>query len=161
MQIVQKGPLHGYALALAIEEKFCWKPNQTAVYNSLKSMESENKVTVEEKIEQGRVQKIYSITEQGREFFDETQRKMKKHMMENFSRFFSFMQIVGDIENSEESEAFQQRIQTFFDNMKDISSLTLLLLRKAPKETLAVIEATLTSLNTIAAKNKIQIPDDE
>ncbi|NPE07945.1 MAG: PadR family transcriptional regulator [Asgard group archaeon] len=48
MQILREGPLHGYALSNCIEEKFGWKPSQTAIYNSLKSMENENLVTSEE-----------------------------------------------------------------------------------------------------------------
>ena len=32
MQIVHKGPSHGYALGADIEEKFGWKPSQTAIY---------------------------------------------------------------------------------------------------------------------------------
>ncbi len=161
MQIVMKGPLHGYALASSIEEKFGWKPSQTAVYNSLKSMESNDMVTFEERIESGRAQKIYSITQKGRQFFEETQQQMKKHMTKNFSQFFSFMQMVGDIEKSEESEAFQQRIQTTLEKLKSISCMTLLLLREASKETQAIIENTLSSLNKIAAKFNIQIPEEE
>ena len=161
MQIVMEGPLHGYALSSSIEEKFGWKPSQTAVYNSLKSMESNDMVTFEERIESGRAQKIYSITEKGRQFFEETHQQMKKHMMKNFSQFFSFMQMVGDLENSEESEVFQDRIQTTLENVKSISCMTLLLLRAAPKETQAIIENTLSSLNKIAAEFNIQIPEKE
>jgi len=161
MQIVRDGPLHGYALASLIEEKFGWKPSQTAVYNSLKSMESENKVTSEERIEKGRAQKIYSITEQGRQVFEATQRRMKEHMMKNFSQFFSFVQMVGDIENLEESEAFQKRVQSILENMREISRITLLLLKEAPEETQTIIEDTLASLNKIAAKFDIQSQEEE
>jgi DNA-binding PadR family transcriptional regulator len=161
MQIVKEGPLHGYALASLIEEKFCWKPSQTAVYNSLKSMESENMVTAEERIEKGRAQKIYSITEQGRQVFEETQRKMKEHMMKNFSQFFSFVQMIGDIENLEESEAFQKRVQSTLENMKEISRITLLLLREAPAETQTIVEETLTSLKKTALKFNIQLQEEE
>jgi len=161
MQIVKDGPLHGYALASLIEEKFCWKPSQTAVYNSLKSMESEKLVTVEERIEKGRVQKIYSITKEGRKVFEETHRKLRKQMMKNFSQFFSYVQMLGDIENLEESKAFQKRIQTTLENMKDISRLTLFLLREAPEETEKIIENTLASLRKIALKYDIQLQVEE
>lgn len=161
MQIVREGPLHGYALTSLIDEKFGWKPSQTAVYNSLKSMENENLVTVKEKIEKGRTQKIYSITEQGQQFFEETQQCMKKHMMKNLFQFFSFVQMVGEIDNLEESEAFQQCIKSIMENMQSISRMLLLLIREAPKETQAVIENTLTSLRKIATKFDIQFLEEE
>lgn len=161
MQIAKDGPLHGYALASSIEEKFGWKPSQTAVYNSLKSMESDNLVTSEERIENGRVQKIYSITEKGRLFSEDTRENMKKHMMKSFSQFVSFMQMVDEIENSEESEIFQQKIHTTFVTMRRISSLIPLLLRQTPNETQTVIEKTLSSLSKIAAKLNIQVPEEE
>jgi len=156
MQIVKEGPLHGYALASSIEEKFCWKPSQTAVYNALKSMESKNVVTVEERIESGRVQRIYSITEKGRMTFEDSHKRMKEHMMKNFSQFFSFVQMVDDIENLEESEAFQQKIHSIFVDLRSISRMTLLLLKEAPKETQEVIATTLSSMKKIATKYDIQ-----
>ncbi len=161
MQIVIEGPQHGYALALSIEEDFGWKPSQTAVYNSLKSMESEELVMVEEKIESGRVQRIYSVTKKGREVFRETGRRMREHMIRNMSHFYSFMQKVGSIENLEESEALQRKIHAMFGNLRRISHLTLMLQREAPKETQEVIENTLTSLEKIAKKFDIECPDME
>lgn len=161
MQIVSEGPLHGYALTSTIEEKFGWKPSQTAVYNSLKSMENEKMVVAEERIEKGRAQKIYSITDQGQQFFDETQHMIKEHMMENFSQFFSFVQMVGEIENLEESKTIQQSIQSIFENMKKISHLTMLLVKDAPKEIQAIIKDTYTSLKNIAEKFNVQFKEEE
>ncbi len=160
MEIVRKGPSHGYALANEIEEQFGWTPSQTAIYNSLKSMESSGWVSSEERIESGRVQKIYSITKEGEEHFEETHQIMKKQMMKNFRRFFSFMQMVGDIESSEESKAFQNRIHNALEKMKNISYLTLALLKEAPKETETAIEEYLTTLIKIAEKNSIELPDE-
>ncbi len=160
MQIELKGPSHGYALAAAIEEKFGWKPSQTAIYNSLKSMESDGMVTFEERIESGRVQKIYSITKKGKKLFEETQQHMKKHMMKGFTRFFSFMKMFSDIESSEESAAFQQRIHESLENMKSLSFLALILLREAPKEAEKIIEEFLISLKKLAEEKKIVLPDN-
>jgi len=159
MQIVLDGPQHGYAITSAIEEKFCWKPSQTAVYNSLKSMESESFVTVEEKIEKGRVQRIYSITELGQQYFESIQQKMRNHMMKFFSQFFSFIQAVGDIELMEESEDFQEIVQTTLENVGQISQFVLLLLRQAPKETQTTIENTLSTLKEIATKHNISFQE--
>ncbi|MBN1330570.1 MAG: PadR family transcriptional regulator [Candidatus Heimdallarchaeota archaeon] len=161
MQIVSEGPLHGYAITALLEERFDWKPSQTAVYNSLKSMESENLVRAEEKIEKGRVQKIYSITDYGKEFFNETQQKIRKHMSENFSQFFSLVQMVGEITNSEESAVMQASIQAIIENMRKTSRIILLLVRVAPKETQKILEDTLLSLSKLAASLDIQILGDD
>ena len=161
MGIMKDGPLHGYALASLIEEKFGWKPSQTAVYNSLKSMENEKMVTSEERIEKGRVQKIYTITDKGRLVFDETHQQMREHMNKNFSQFFSFMQMVGDTEYSEVSDAYQQRVKSILNNMKSIFKITLMLLHEAPKDTQEIIENTLASLRKIAKRKGIELQEEE
>ena len=161
MQIAIEGPMHGYALAALIEEDFGWKPSQTAVYNSLKSMESEELVKSEEKIESGRAQRVYSITKKGREIFKENRKRMRDHMMKNMTQFYSFMQKVGEVVTLEESELLQKRIHTIMGNLRKISHLTLMLQREAPKETQEIIEKTLLSLEKIAKKFDIECPDVE
>lgn len=161
MHLATEGPLHGYALTSSIEEKLGWKPSQTAVYNSLKSMESENWVTVEENVEKGRVQRIYSITEQGFEIFNETKQIMRNHMVTNLSQFFSFVQMVSDITNKEESEALQQNLQVIIESMQGVSRLVFLLVREAPEEAKEVIENAFASLKKIAKKYNIQMMDEE
>lgn len=161
MQIVFEGPQHGYALASSIENDFGWKPSQTAIYNSLKSMESEELVKAEEKIESGRVQRIYSITKKGREVFKERGKRMREHMMKNMSQFYSFMQKVGDVVTMEESESYQKRIHTILENLRRISHLTLMLQREVPKETQEIIENTLASLKKIAKKQDIDYSEIE
>lgn len=161
MQLVIEGPLHGYALMASIEDKFGWKPSQTAIYNSLKSMENENLVSVEERIEKGRAQKIYSLTEKGRMFCEETHNKMKEHMTRDFSQLLSLVQMVSDIENIDESKKFQLQIQSILENMKQIPHLAILLLRKAPKETQTVIENTISALKKLAIKYDVQFLDEK
>ena len=102
--------MHGYALTSSIEEKYGWKPSQTAVYNSLRSLESEKMVSIEERIEKGRAQKVYSITKRGRQSFEETRKEMKNHIMKKFTQFLSFAQMMGDTENLEESEILKLQL---------------------------------------------------
>ncbi|MHA1155170.1 MAG: PadR family transcriptional regulator [Candidatus Heimdallarchaeota archaeon] len=161
MQIVLEGPMHGYALTSSIEEKYGWKPSQTAVYNSLRSLESEKMVSIEERIEKGRAQKVYSITKRGRQSFEETRKVMKKHMMKNFSQFLSFAQMVGDIENLEESEIFQKRLCAISENMRRIQLLIMMLAKEAPTETETLIENTLTSLKNLAKEFDIKYQEEE
>lgn len=160
MQIVTKGPAHGYALANDIEERVGWVPSQTAIYNSLKAMESEGIVTSEERIESGRVQKIYSATKKGKELFKETHQNMKRMIMKNFRRFFSLMEMIGDIESSEESKVSQKRIHSTLEEIKRIPFLTLTLLKEAPEETVEVVEEYLNTLMKIAEKKKIKLPEE-
>lgn len=157
MHLVKEGPQHGYALTSSIEENIGWKPSQTAVYNSLKSMENENIVSVEERIESGRVQKIYSITNEGKKQIEKIKERMKKQMRNNLSRIFAIAQIVGDIENIEESKALQTSIQNSFENMKEIAEITFLLLPEEPKETQKILENTIVSLKSIAKKHEIEL----
>ncbi|MHA1243197.1 MAG: PadR family transcriptional regulator [Candidatus Heimdallarchaeota archaeon] len=161
MQIVSEGPLHGYALTALIEEKMGWKPSQTAVYNSLKSMEQENLVTSEEKIEKGRVQKIYSITTKGQQMFNETHKKMRDNMAKNFSQFVSFAQMVSEIDDPEKSEAIHNSIQTIRESMCGIPQLITPLLREAPQEVQKVMEDLIASLKIIAKKHNIKIEEEE
>ena len=160
MCIIRKGSLHGYALTALIEEKMGWKPSQTAVYNSLKSMEQEKLVTSEEKIEKGRVQKIYSITSKGQQVFEETHKQMRERMSKNFSQFLSFAQMVSEIEDSEDSEIMQS-IQSVRESMESILQLLSSLFREAPQETQMVLEDTLVSLRKIAKKYNIQNEEEE
>ncbi|MBD3193279.1 MAG: hypothetical protein GF308_21775 [Candidatus Heimdallarchaeota archaeon] len=155
-QIVKEGPLHGYALATLFEEKFDWSPSQTAIYNSLKSMENDDLVSVEERIEKGRVQKVYSITKKGKQVFEETHKKMKRSMRKSFSQFLSFVQMIGEIENREESETLKQTLQSILKNMTKISDLVFLVVREAPKETQIIIENAFISLEKLANKYNIQ-----
>ncbi|RLI70834.1 MAG: hypothetical protein DRP02_06680 [Candidatus Gerdarchaeota archaeon] len=156
MQIVLKGPQHGYALAALIEEKFNWRPSQTAIYNSLKSMEKAGLVSSEERIESGRVQKIYSITEEGRHVFNEHQEAIRNRILKNFSQFLSFIQMAGEVGNLEESRALQLQIQAILRDMARISRLTFLLLHKKPEKTGMIIQKTLESLEKLAKENNVQ-----
>lgn len=159
-QIVKEGPLHGYALATLFEEKFDWSPSQTAIYNSLKSMENENLVSVEERIEKGRVQKVYSITKKGKQVFEETRQRMKRSMRKSFTQFLSFVQMIGEMENREESEALQQTLQSILKNLTNISDLVFLVVREAPKETQTIIENAFASLEKLANKYNIQTSEE-
>ncbi|NHJ04581.1 MAG: PadR family transcriptional regulator [Candidatus Heimdallarchaeota archaeon] len=161
VHLVMEGPLHGYGLASSIEVKMGWKPSQTSIYNSLKSMESENLVTVEENIEKGRVQRIYSITDKGREVYNETKEMMRKHMVNNLSQFFSFVQMLSEMANKEESEIIQQYLQTIIESMQGINRLVFLLVREAPEEVNELLKSTFTSLIRIAKKHDIQVKDEE
>ena len=157
--LVRRGPIHGYAISAIMEEKSGWKPSQTAIYNSLKSMENENLIVAEERIEKGRAQKIYSLTDKGQKHYEQTHQIMRKQMMKNFTQFFSLAQMISEIDNEEESETLQDSIQSIIDNMQESVQLLPLVIREAPKETKAVIENTIQSLRKIAVKYNIELEE--
>jgi DNA-binding PadR family transcriptional regulator len=161
LQLVKEGPLHGYGLTSCMEEKFGWKPSQTAVYNSLKDMENRDLVTVEERIEKGRVQKIYTITEQGQEFANKAHKTMRDRMRNNFSQIIAISQMVSEVENAEESESLQIKLNSILENLGKISFMLLPLVREAPNETESIIEKTYISLKKIASKYNIQLNEEE
>ncbi len=161
MQLEIDGPLHGYALASAFEAKFGWKPSQTAIYNSLKSLEQDELVSVEEKIDSGRVQKIYTITKKGRSTQEEVHQHMKERMMKNFAQVFSFMQMLIDSESSEETKTYQDTIQSVFQNFQSISRLTFMVLKEDPAKTQVIIEKTLKSLKKLATELDIDFQEEE
>lgn len=155
--IVRKGPQYGYALTSTFEEKSGWKPSQTAIYNSLKSMENDRLVDVEERIEKGRAQKIYSATKKGRQYFDTIHQNMRQFMMESFSQFFSFVQMISEIDNVEESEIYQQSAKSIISSLKTIFQILPLISRDAPNETKNVLENAKESLRKIALANEIEL----
>ena len=161
MQLEIEGPLHGYGLATTFEEKFSWKPSQTAIYNSLKAMEQENLVEYEEKIESGRVQKIYAITKKGKDCINETHKLMKENMIKNFVRMSSVMQMLVDSGQTKEAESIQKAVHEVFKSFREISLLTIKLIQKEPETTQRIIAQTLDSLKKIASDYNIEFKEDE
>ena len=82
-------------------------------------------------------------------------------MMKNFAQFLSFAQMVGDIENIEESEIFQKRICAITEKMRSIQLMIMLLAKEAPTETETIIENTLKSLKDLAKKFDIKFQEEE
>lgn len=157
IQLAKKGEAHGYALASWLEEEFGWNPSLTSIYNALKSMYNKNFVTYEERIESSRVQKIYSITDQGRAFLEEKQRQFKTKFKKKMAQFFSLLETVDNLEDicSEKSSEAKQSI---FSTLRQISQL-LMLITNNPRIDFKTIEKiltnTLSALKEIAEENNI------
>jgi len=157
---IKLGPLHGYALASVIEEKFGWKPSQTTIYNTLKTLESQNAVTVEERIESGRAQKIYSITDEGKILLSQTKKTLVSSMGNRLSQFLTIMQDFTDVDCSEKSSPKKsQQYKEIFDD--EIPLLTFKLLHVAPEETHKILADVFVSLKRLADKYKVTIDRPE
>ena len=159
LQLDLDGDLHGYALAASIEQKYNWKPSQTAIYNTLKQLEGENAVSVEEKIETGRVQKVYSITDKGNKLLTTEKDKIQTQMLKRLSHMVLFMQNLSDTEDLQELEKVQMSMKSILGDLAQISHLTFSLIKIRPKDVRKIIQNTITSLNHLATDNKININD--
>ena len=156
IQLAKEGSLHGYALASLIEETFGWKPSLTSIYNALKKMESRELVTFEEKIENSRVQKIYSITEQGRRLLEEKQRRFKEKLKKSLSHFFSLLEALDNIPCTLEKK--QNSVKNVFTILRQISLFTILILNTPQAdfgEVEKILTTSLTALQKLAEDNKV------
>src|SRR5271157_4537463 len=94
----ERGAMHGYAIAAELEQ-LGWKSSQTAVYNVLRALEAEEAVALEEKKENGRWQKIYSITPAGKTKMLEGQKHMRDEMLRLASMVINMLQGIGGNED--------------------------------------------------------------
>ena len=156
-QIENRGSLHGYGLTSSIEEEFDWKPSQTAIYNALKSLEKDEKVSSEEKIENGRVQKIYSITKKGQSLIEKTKEKIKGEMVRKFIHLFSFMVNFSEADSQQDSKDIQSIFKKTLKDVKEIQLVFFQIIKIAPKETNKAISEALISLKEIAKENNISL----
>jgi DNA-binding PadR family transcriptional regulator len=155
------GSIHGYALAASLEQNFGWKPSQTAVYSTLKGLEIEKAVSVEEKIEKGRVQKIYSITDYGKEMLDENKDRIQSQMMKKLSQLVIFMENFSDIGEFQDFESVQSSFKKLMKDVIQISHSILSLYKVIPEETTKFVEATISTLNKMATDNNVEFCDFE
>jgi hypothetical protein len=85
---------------------------------------------------------------------------MKENIVKNFSKFLSFIQMVNEVEDSNEPVILKS-IQTARENIISILQLTSSLFREAPQEIQEVLENTVNSLKKIAEKYNIQYEEEE
>jgi DNA-binding PadR family transcriptional regulator len=71
LRVLQDGPLHGYDVARAVERVTggCCSPTEGTIYPVLREFEAGGFVTAEEQTVQGRLRRVYALTEEGRAAF--------------------------------------------------------------------------------------------
>jgi len=106
------------------------KPNST-IYRTLRKLENEGYLNVEEKIESGRVQKIYKITEKGIKFMDSLRTEIQNKIFyfvppESFEFPFIFKfrgnfikNIINNIKTIHEIKILIQNIEDILLNTKE------------------------------------------
>ena len=104
LQMEKEGAIHGYGLANLIEEKYDWKPNQSTIYNILKSLESNGWVSSDKKIKNSRIQKIYSLTQKGQKNLQHVKDKFQEQMLKRLAHTFLFMRNINEDDNFDENE---------------------------------------------------------
>ena len=152
--LAKKGPMHGYALTSEIEDKLGLKPSQTAIYNILKSLEETGVVTSEERIENGRVQKIYTITSKGLTLHEEHKKRFKAQIAKMSAL------VTGAIENMHENSA-QTELHTLFQDLRQFPLLVMTLINPLPKETQEIISTAVKSLSDLAKAHNIPLPSKD
>ena len=155
------GAIHGYALAASLEQNFGWKPSQTTVYSTLKGLETDKAVSVEEKIENGRVQKIYSITNYGKEILEDNNEKIQSHMMKKLSQLVIFMENFSDLGEFHDFESVQTSFKKLMKDVIQISHSILSLYKVIPEETTKFVKNSLSILNQMANENDVEFCDFE
>ncbi|UYP45501.1 hypothetical protein NEF87_001786 [Candidatus Lokiarchaeum ossiferum] len=148
-----KGPSHGYALSQCLEEKFGWKTSQTSIYNTLKDMESNNLVSCEEQIKNGRNQKIYSISDTGLQFMRKTKNQQKHEFKKTISKLLVLTQQYGENEFDVESNMLEDLML----KLRQINDHSLTLMSNAPIETQEILLGTINSLEELANQNDIKL----
>ena len=129
-----KSSLTGYGLKKIMEEStdFFFNTSLGSIYPAFKKLENKNFVTVEEKIEHGRVKKIYTITEKGRTYFQEWLKQspeiskvkeealLKIFFFSNLPKKERFKQIDGYLSKLESKiSALEKTRENFCDNKID------------------------------------------
>lgn len=71
LRVLQDGPLHGYDVARAVARVTggCCSPTEGTIYPVLREFESGGFVTAEEQTVQGRLRRVYALTDAGRAAF--------------------------------------------------------------------------------------------
>ncbi|WP_230163956.1 PadR family transcriptional regulator [Roseomonas sp. CECT 9278] len=71
LRVLHDGPMHGYDVARAVERTTggCCSPTEGTIYPVLREFESGGFVTVEDEVVQGRLRRVYALTEAGRAAF--------------------------------------------------------------------------------------------
>ena len=144
------GPLHGYGLAQEIEDKLGWKPSQTAIYNALKALEKENFVIFEEKIENGRAQKIYTLTESGRVHYLEHKKKMQQLPLHNITQMMKLLEGITE-------EGLKKDITDVFKELRKMPPRIFTVLKVAPKKTLEILNSAMKEIEKLAKDNNIDL----
>lgn len=126
--LLQRQPLHGYRLKQQLElfMSSCISVNYGAIYPLLKRLEERGEISViaEEAGDAGCTRKIYGITAQGRELWQE---KMLEHPQESWvnstSRFRIKFFFFGDLESAERLKLLEHRLRVCYLRQDYIESL--------------------------------------
>lgn len=146
----ERGAMHGYALSAELEQ-LGWKSSQTAVYNVLRALEAEEAVCLEERKENGRLQKIYSITPAGKAKMEAGQKKMRDEMLKLTAMIIGMLQGIGRNDDRDE-------LRSAMVDFWNFAKMALMVLRTAPEECHAIISTAFASIRQLAEEKHIQFP---
>jgi len=99
--ILKKHPCHGYLIIKEIKKhtQGVWNPSVSTMYPLLDSLKNKGLIKYTEKIESGRLKKIYEITTKGENTLKILLQKLQKMIDSMVSTVFSTLGFPGDINN--------------------------------------------------------------
>jgi DNA-binding PadR family transcriptional regulator len=148
--LANQGPMHGYGLAAEIEKRGGWKPSQTSIYNALKALKAEGLVVPEEKIENGRAQIVYSLTDLGKERYVQHKQKMQNASLHNIQQMMTILEGITE-------EGLKKEITDVFTALRQIPPRIFAVLKVAPKKTLEILNGAIESINKLAKEKNIDL----
>lgn len=78
LKLLEEKDMHGYEIMDQLGKKIGWKPSTGAVYPKLQEMELNGFVEATELKENGKIKKVYKLTEKGREELKQVKEKKKE-----------------------------------------------------------------------------------
>jgi DNA-binding PadR family transcriptional regulator len=154
--LASKGPLHGYALSAEMESVVGWKPSMTAIYYTLRILEEEAAVVSEDVVENGRLQKRYTITETGKGVMWQAQAEIKEKMKAMFSTIVGLMDSIAEVGERDHLK------RTFIQLHRTIETTEEILKSNIPaalESAHGILSAAEKELRSIAVTHGINLPD--
>lgn len=157
LQLEIDGPLHGYGLSSALENRYKWKPSQTAIYTTLKALEDKGAVSVDERIESGRVQKVYGLTAKGRKLLAKKKDHILAQMLQKFVHTAIFMQKFCKDDELIEMDKKTQSFKKVIPYLSQISNLAILLHSNNSSDIESILDTTVNSLKSLAKTQGVDL----
>lgn len=109
--ILGKHPCYGYLIIKEIKHytKGVWKPSLSTIYPILQDLKTQGVIKCTEKIESGRLQKIYEITNKGEEILKKLLQKLQLMIDSMVSLVFSTLGLSED-----SNDFYDKEVEKFF-----------------------------------------------
>jgi PadR family transcriptional regulator PadR len=84
LRLIQTQPMWGYIIKKQVETKFDVKLRHGALYPMLNSLEEKDFLTSKQQKQGGRIRKVYTITNKGRQYLESYHKVLKEQIDDGF-----------------------------------------------------------------------------